>query len=213
LIINDLKMDNMKQLSSLALLLIFVGLSISCKKSSPSGPGAEMPFQTAVNEKNLVNSKEVYSQNSGGAEVGYEMHFTENGTVTKLGTEMGISGSYSVSFWDFSSETLLSTVTVNVTDTSHFFYLSVPTPITVVANTEYVLSFHIPDGLANPHWIYNNTSGAQLYPFTVGDIVADQLLDVINLPAGNNTPTFPSTVYGVDQYYLTDCDLVFTPSK
>jgi hypothetical protein len=213
LVINDLKMNRMKQFSVWAVLLIMIGLSVSCNKSSSSGPPSEMPFQTAVNENSLVNLKKLYSQNSGGAEVGYKMHFTKNGTVTQLGTEMGVPGSYSVSFWDFSAKSLLSTVTVKVTDTSHFFYASVPTPITVDAGTEYVLTFHIPDGLANPHWNYKNTSGATLYPFSVDDIVADELLDVINLPSGNNTPTFPSTVYAVDQYFLTDCDLVFTPSN
>jgi hypothetical protein len=203
----------MKQFPVCVSILLLAVIFNSCakSKSSPQSGGPEMPFQTAVNDKSLINIKEAYSQNTGGSETGYKLHFLANGTVSQLGTDMASVGSYSVSFWNFNTEELLATVTVNVTDTSHFFYTTVANPIAVTAGTEYVLSLHIPDVGADPHWLYTNTSGANLFPFTEGHVVAEEILDLINLPAGNSTPVFPSTTYTVDQAYLFDCDLVYTP--
>ena len=205
----------MKQFLVLLSLIFIICFSISCKKAShsPSGNGnPQMPFQTAVNNKSIVNTKISYTQNTAGAETGYKLHFTTNGKITQLGAEMGTPGSYPVSFWDFSTQQLLATVNVNVTDTTHFFYVSLPTAIDVSAGTEYALSLHLSNEITTEHWLYSNASGTKLYPFTTGDVIADELLDMVNLPK-NATPVFPSTYYAVDQYYLYDCDLVYTPSN
>lgn len=204
----------MNHIRSLSPILFCLCFSISCKKSSSSpASGAQTPFQTAITAQSIVNTKAGYTQNTGGFEVGYKLHFTKNGTVSKLGTEMGTTGTYAVSFWDYSTQQLLGTVNVNVTDTSHFFYVALSASISVIADTEYVLSFHVSDEVTTSHWLYSNSSGStNLYPFTVGDVAVDECLDLIGLPA-NNTPTFPSTSYPVDQAYLNDCDLSYTPSN
>jgi Domain of unknown function (DUF4082) len=204
----------MKHIRLFSPVLFCLCFAISCKKSSSSPASAgQTPFQTVVSTSSVVNSKAAYTQNTGGFEVGYMLHFTKSGTVTKLGTEMGTTGTYAVSFWQNSTQLLLGTVNVNVTDTSHFFYVALSSSISVIADTEYVLSFHVSDEVTTSHWLYSNSNGStNLYPFTVGNVVVDQCQDLIGLPA-NNTPTFPSTYYAVDQAYLNDCDLVYTPSN
>jgi hypothetical protein len=204
----------MKRNVSFPFLFVALLFFISCSKSnSPDNNtvvNGQTPFQTAVKDRSLVTIKSVYSQNSGGGEAGYRLHFTKNGTVTQLGSAMATVGTYQVSFWRTSDRSLLATTKVVITDTSKFFYTAI-TPVNVIKDTSYTLSFHNPDALAYPHFIYYNSPFRYLYPFTVGNVVADQVLDLINLPKNTSTPTYPYTVYSSDQAYLTDVDLVYQP--
>jgi Domain of unknown function (DUF4082) len=205
----------MKKYMLIPSLFAILFLGASCKKSSPDNGSTgtpETPFATAVNDKSLVTVKAAYTQNTGGAETGYKLHFAKDGQVTKLGTELGTVGTYPVSFWNYATQQLLGTVTVNVTDTSNFFYAALATPINVTAGTEYVLSLHLSNEVTTTHWLYSNAGGTVLYPFTISDVVADGIQDIVNLPQ-NTTPTFPSAEYAIDQHYLYDCDLVYTPAN
>ena len=126
---------------------------------------------------------------------------------------MATAGTYQVSFWRTSDQSLLATAAVIISDTSHFFYTSI-TSVPVIVDTEYTVSLHIPDGGADAHWIYYNSPFNDIYPFTEGNMVADQTLDLIGLTINTNTPTYPYTVYSSDQGYLgADCDLVYKPGN
>jgi len=199
----------------LVLLSAIVFFSASCNKSSTDADatGEEMPFQTAVKDMSLVASKTAYHQASGGGEAGYRLHFTRSGTITKLGAEMAITGTYNVSIWRTSDKQLLATVPVTVTDVNQFSYSPI-TPLQVLKDTSYVVSCHNPNADTNPHWLYASSPFRNIYPFTVGNVVADQLVDLVGLPVGGTTPTYPYTVYSSDQGFIgTSCDLVYVPVK
>jgi hypothetical protein len=198
--------------------MIIIGVTLflaSCSKSSstptPLPATGEMPFQAAVHNAALINGKEAYGQ-SGGAEIGYRVHFTTGGTVTKLGANMATTGTYVVSFWRTSDSTLLGRVSVNNSDTSKFAYASV-SPINVIVDTGYTISINIPNGAAQEHWVYTWSPFRDLYPFTEGHVVADQALDQAYLPL-NTPPTYPYDVYSSDQGYIgSSCDFVFLLGK
>ena len=50
-------------------------------------------------------------------------------------------------------------------------------------------------------------------PFTEGNVVADQVLDLAYLPV-NAPPSYPYAVYSSDQQYVgSSCDFTYVPGK
>lgn len=199
------------------LLSAFVIFLASCNKSdslaNTSLGTEETPLQVAVKDMSLVATKTSYHQASGGGEAGYRLHFEKSGKVTKLGCEMARTGTYTVSFWRTRDKQLLVSAQVVITDVNNFFYTSI-TPLDVYKDTSYVVSFHNPDADAYPHWLYTSSPFRNIYPFTKGNVVLDQNLDLIGLPIGGNTPTYPYTVYSSDQGYIgSSCDFVYQPLR
>lgn len=185
-------------------------LLTACTKNNPdvNTSSAEMPFQTAEHNTSIVSRRVSYVQSSGPGELGYVISFNKNGTVTGLGAEMATLGTYKVSFWDNATHQLLVTASVQVTDTNHIFYANIPA-VTVTANTKYVVSILIPKPGVQAHWLYLPANSNGIFPFTVGSVTADLLLDVIGL-SSEDTPVFPAKTYG--EQYLIGCDLIFQPS-
>lgn len=197
---------------SFALLLGAICLLGACKKNNdtPSG-GIEQPLQAAVKDMSLVAGKTPYHQASAGGEGGYRIHFIKSGTITKLGLEMATAGSYNVSFWRTSDKKLLATVSVTVSDINNFSYAPI-TNLDVLKDTSYVVSYHNPDTDKYVHWLYTSSPFRDIYPFTKGNVVIDQLLDLVGLPLNGTTPTYPYTVYSSDQGYIgASCDFVYQP--
>lgn len=172
-----------------------------------------MPFQAAVKDVSLVTGRAPYHQASAGGEAGYRLHFLKSGKITKLGGEMATKGTYSVSVWRTRDKQLLVTTQVTVSDINSFSYAAI-TPLDVFKDTSYVVSFHNPDANTYVHWIYASSPFRNIYPFTKGNVVADQLLDLINLPLGGTTSTYPYTTYSSDQGYIgAACDFVYQPLR
>ena len=68
-------------------------------------------------------------------------------------------------------------------------------------------------GATQAHWIYTWTPTRDEYPFTEGNVVADQALDLAYL-AVNAPSSYPYTVYSADQQYVgSSCDFTYVPGK
>jgi hypothetical protein len=108
-------------------------------------------------------------------ESGNKILFLKNGTITKLGCCSGNKGTFTVSFWDFETTSLLAATSITVTDTLQYFYKNI-TPISITANKRYVVSMNNSSGgSAKDYWIYYRKSGpgtiyANIYPFTSGNV-------------------------------------------
>ncbi len=200
-----------------AALLTAVVFFSACKKDSGSSPNTstpgdgETPFQSIVTNDTLINSKSAYGQ-TGGAEIGYRIHFLKGGTITQLGANMATAGSYAVSFWRISDTALLGRANVDVTDTARFSYADVKN-FDVKPDTAYIVSIHVPDGASNYHFIYTHVPFHDLFPITAGNVVADGVVDLAYLPV-NTQPQYPVTEYSGDQGYVgSSCDFVFKVSQ
>lgn len=197
-----------------AVIVLTITFLLSCKEdTTPEPTAAQTPIQSVIKDPAAdIPIVFAYGQNGGG-EAGYRIHFTRNGSVTKLFCQMATRGIYQVSFWRNSTQALLATAIIAVTDTIHFFPASI-TPVSVIKDTSYVFSCHVSDGSKQLHWIYRNALYKDLYPFTEGNVVVDAPLDLAYQPINITTPTFPYTYYSGDRVYInTMCDIEYVPGE
>lgn len=74
------------------------------------------------------------------------------------------TGNFKVSLWNYSTQELIATTTVNVTDITQFKYNDI-SPVEITANVRYVISIFLTSGYA-----YSKKPGIPIYPFTIGSI-------------------------------------------
>lgn len=120
----------------------------------------------------------VISASTGSWELGQKLFFSKNGKITKLGCKMANTGNFRVSLWAFATKDLIAATTVTITDSTKFVYNTV-SPISVTANTRYVVSVNNTyNGVGWTYYLYikkSNTTGASIYPFTTGSVTYEAL--------------------------------------
>ena len=168
-------------------VLFLVLAAISCKKEE-STTITENPMKATIAAKTVVDSFYTYQYSD--FEAGFRFYPSRDGKINKLGCQMRSKGNYLVSLWDFTTEALIASTTVNVTDTTSFFYNTI-SDVPIVANKNYVVSILIPSGnYYNIYYKGPSTEGVSLYPFTTGNITIVDRRDKL----GISTPSFPDIV-------------------
>lgn len=151
---------------TLAILLSFS--VISCKKDSLNsdnslrkGKGV-LPLSYVMDNKKVVDS---LINNYGEAyELGIRFKSSSQGIISELGLKSPVNGTFPVSIWEASTKKLLATVNVN-TQKDEFTYASI-SPLTIKANTEYVISFNNYDkGENQRYYKAQNHNRENVYPF------------------------------------------------
>ena len=174
----------MKKLLFPAIAIVVTLTIFSCGKTTT--PVTENPAKETIDSKVVVDS--AFILNNGDYEFGNQFYSSRNGMITKLGCKVASKGNFRVSLWDFITQNQIAATTINVTDTTVFIYNSI-SPITITANTRYVVSLN--NG-SLPYYIYFKTPnyiGPSIYPFTSGSIT---YIDFREIAAA--APTFPTTV-------------------
>lgn len=168
-------------------VLFLVLAAISCKKEE-STTITENPMKATIAAKTVVDSFYTYQYSD--FEAGFRFYPSRDGKINKLGCQMRSKGNYLVSLWDFTTEALIASTTVNVTDTTSFFYNTI-SDVPIVANKNYVVSILIPSGnYYNVYFKKPTVAGASIYPFTKGNITIVDRRDALDNP----TPSFPTNV-------------------
>lgn len=114
--------------------------------------------------------------------------------VTQLGIDPVTSGSYTISLWDFASQTVLAQTTISNVVGGTWNWANLASNVSLVSGNEYLVM-----GIGNTPeatYYYGNNLPASWYP--TGDITYDQMM-FCNTCTANTFPTdsFPGFQYGV----------------
>ncbi len=180
-----------------AIPFFIIGIcAISCNKNTQTV--TENPLNSAITNGKIDS---ITTRNGGSFEFGNKLYFSKNGSVTKLGCKMPSTGDIQVSFWDAYTGGLLARASVTITDPAQFNYTSI-SPVSVKANTRYVLSLNNTSGGASiPYYVGNKKSGSGtiedlIYPFTSGSVTYEQ-----PYYASSPTSVYPSFI-DVNKNYI-----------
>jgi hypothetical protein len=169
--------------TKLILLLFVIVAACSCSKTKVNTvtntvdttvTTVDTPFETPVKslltQGRIIDSLDLETVSN--LELGNEFYASENGTISKLGCICPTKNqAYRVSLWNFTTNNILATVTVTPTDSLHFFYTSI-TPVTITANTLYMVSINTTvNGSFLPNYFIEQKGDPTLpFPFSSGDI-------------------------------------------
>lgn len=185
------------------LLLFFL---ITACGDDPTPPEvSEIPMKTVIDRGVVVDTS--YATVIGDYEFGNKFYASVNGQITALGCKIASAGNIRVSLWEFDSESLIAATTISVSDTSVFNYNSI-SPVEIQANTRYVVSLNSKNGgLSHEIYIYQNRSGAEIYPFSSGSITYESFQEKISA-----TSAFPEYVITANQVLVAGVpDFIFMP--
>ncbi|MEZ5025618.1 MAG: DUF4082 domain-containing protein [Chitinophagales bacterium] len=179
----------------LSLMLIITLATISCTKDG-TNTTIENPAKATISNNFVVDS--FLTIVSGSWEFGNKFYSSKNGKITKLGCKMAEVGNYRVSLWDFSTENLITSTTIAVSDTSQFKY-NVISPVDVTTNTRYVISINnTSGGVAKRYYAYlKKFNATSIYPFTTGSITYETVQE-----KNSSISIFPDFVNPGDQKYF-----------
>jgi len=186
---------------------ILIGFLAACKKDK-NPANTETPAKAAVSNPALLDSFVLYPSFGSFYETGNKIFFLKNGTVTKLGCRSGNKGTFTVSFWDYETTTLLTSASITVTDSLQYFYKNI-SPVEVTANKRYVISMNTTSsGSAKDYWIYYRKSGpgtisANIYPFTSGNVTYEDARF-----KETSSPSFPNSLLS-PWNFICQADLQF----
>ena len=157
-----------KAVLPIVICLMFIA---GCKKVTTPSLTTEHPMQNLLNQTSVVDTNFIFQ--NGQWEWASKLYFSRNGNITKLGCKLGALGSYRVALWDFDAHNVIAVTTVSIIDTTQFAY-NIISPISVTANTRYILSVNNANGsLAKLYYVYykkSNVAHANIYPFTSGSV-------------------------------------------
>lgn len=182
------------------LFIICIGLLIGCGKDKTTTK-TENPVKLALASKVAIDSVNGF-EIPGSFEQGNKIYFSKAGTVTKLGCRMYNKGTYTVTLWDFTTKNLIASTTVTVSDSTQFSYNSI-SPVSIVANTRYVISVNTSSG-AGPkgYWLFfKKTSpgviSTNIYPFTSGSVTYEDFRE-----KATSTTAFPDASSAFGQRFV-----------
>lgn len=140
---------------------------ISCSKDSPNditlrtSKGIQPISYVMENQKiadSLINN---YGE---ACELGIRFKSSAEGIIHELGLKSPVNGLFPVSIWEVSTKKLLTTAYLK-TEKDKFVYASI-SPLTIAANTEYVISFNNFDqGESQRYYIAQSVDRKNIYPF------------------------------------------------
>jgi hypothetical protein len=126
-----------KSIKIFAMVALFTAtLFTSCKKEENLKSGVK-PIETLINTKMEFSSYGLYEDNRTMAIV---FKSSTAGKITHLGAKLE-PGTYNVALLDSSSQSVLKTATVTVSDTSNFAYTDID-DVTIVANKVYYVTIN-----------------------------------------------------------------------
>ena len=190
-------MKNILKILTALIIIISVSLA-SCKKSDDALP-SEKPTQAFLKDSTVTFSK----GNLGNYELGFKFYSSKAGSINQLGLYVPEAGVYAVSIWDFDSKALLAQKVITVSTSSTYQYENI-TPLLIVANKKYVLSYNTNSKLYFRNMSKTNTA---LYPFTKGNITIEG-----NYYSPSTTSIFPLTLNNLS-YFFGFPDFNFQPTK
>lgn len=156
------------------LLMVAVLLAASVVSCSKEDEGPD--FGASVNSVEQLTSLGIYTPSSpdffsnNSWTTGLTFTSSKKGRITHLGAKLA-KGSYVAALWDSTAQTVLVSVTVNVTDSTQFAYTDI-LDVPVEANKVYIVTVNNkPSGLDyRNYWVYYINNSADYLPQTLGDI-------------------------------------------
>ena len=120
------------------------------------------PLSYIMNNQKIADS--LINNYGEAVELGIRFKSSSQGIISELGLKSPVNGTFPVSIWEASTKKLLATVNVN-TQKDEFTYASI-SPLTIKANTEYVISFNNYDkGENQRYYKAQNHNRENVYPF------------------------------------------------
>lgn len=163
----------------------------------------ETPVDSIITKFSIIDSLPVYSVGSGSYEIGSEFYASDSGVITKLGCLCPVKNqTYTVSLWDFNSDTLIASANVTCVDSIHFSYASI-TPVYITANKNYIISYNNTVGGVGQGYYFPSLKGDSTlaFPFSDGSITF-----VNSYYASSTSSVFPTNL---QNDYLAPVDFVF----
>src|SRR4051812_22083532 len=122
--------------------LIGLGLITACKKSSTIS--TVIQYGASVNGTEKILALPIFDQvdqeEHGARTRGYEFKSSVNGRITHLGARTQ-PGTYTVTLWDSTAQSIIKSVNVTVTDSSLFSYADID-DVSITANKVYVIAIN-----------------------------------------------------------------------
>lgn len=194
----------MKMKSILFLVLSTMILATaSCKKKktdTPVGPAPEgFPISTALNTSAYTSAV----NGTGTFEYGSRFAVTKPGRIIGLGCKMPATGSYRVTLWNYTAQTVISQVTITTDGPqSQVFYAGLSIPVAV--GTDYMVTI-----FTTSTWneIRKVGGGNIPYPLTQGSVIIKGFQWIV---APTALPVlFPTNV--ANDYVAGISDIIFQP--
>jgi len=179
-----------KSIKIFAMVALFTAtLFTSCKKEENLKSGVK-PIETLINTKMEFSSYGLYDGNRTMAIV---FKSSKAGKITHLGAKLE-PGTYNVALLDSSSQSVLKTATVTVSDTSNFAYTDID-DVTIVANKVYYVTINnaTTSNNANKKFFTYALISAPVFPITDGNFT---YLEPVFLPLTTDaTNIFNEDIY------------------
>jgi hypothetical protein len=179
---------------TLTLLVVSVCV-ISCDKDDD-----EIQYGASVNAvSNLLDMSIYETPDAFGFQsytLGIVFQSAKAGRITHLGALMG-KGTFTVTLWDSTTQTLLRSVQVTITDSTEMTFVDI-SDINITANKSYIVAVNnTQEGTTNfrNYWLYSIDMMADNLPHTLGDIT---FLAEIEKQTSDPESLFPPSHWGKD---------------
>jgi hypothetical protein len=185
-----------------AIMIAFAALTISC---SGDDDAPTTPVFLEENPIPALIADAGYSQTSitdlaSSAEVGYSFTPLVNGKINALVLSLPVANANTrVTLWDVETQLAIQTIYVSV-PTAATEVIKKITPITLVKNKKYALSFYN----GKIYYLHSTPSGSIPYPRTYGNIKIDDIVFVYT----NGLQSFP-TGDGMSSAFVGDLTMKF----
>lgn len=191
----------MKKIKIFTAILILSLVSCSKEEDAPTNtsttPSIQNPIQGFLSSTGL--GQETLQTSAACNEFGYSFIPLVSGKITSVSVKFPVPHSTRVTLWNKQTGAVLHTEFINVTTGNTEFIRNI-TPVTLVNNTEYLLSFNSGDYYFHQR-IGNNLPNIA-YPVTVDDIRFTS-----HVYALGTSQTMPNV--SIPSYFIGDCNFIF----
>ena len=176
--------------------VIAIGIS-SCKKDDNTNNGNNnnnINYGTSVEPIKEMLTFSIYNspylQTDAAVTRANSFKSSIDGRVTHLGARL-TKGTYTVSLWDSSAQSILKTANVTVIDSTQFTYTDID-DVNIVKDKTYIIAVNtLPIGAtqANKYWVYLIINSSDDFPKTKGNIT---VLNNLTKYTSDRTSLFPA---------------------